>query len=663
MTTDSPQPLAWAGTVEPHLTLAVALRSTPGGHALLLGAGVSVSSGVPSAWGMQDLLIRELADMRGEDLGEDAFAWYARTYGQPATYGGLLAALTHSQTERQALLRRFFEPDEEEREQGLKQPTSAHRAAARLVAAGLVRVILTTNFDLLMETALRDEGVQPTTVSNPADIRGLKPLHTLQCLVAHLHGNYLDPTGMLNTAEELDAYPVEVDRMLDKILPDFGLVIAGWSATWDIALRAAVSRNPNRFFATYWVDPFPLSNTAEALRSLRQAVYVPATADTFLGQVADAVEALADTAGRHALTLPIAVATAKRALAGNRVAIPLHDTLRSELERLHAQEVLRERDFNVVPVQQVFTERLHRLTDALQVPAALVATTAYWGNDTTDSWWLGDITRFATRPRAGGSAWLINLLQLPATVLLYAAGIAATAAGRDELLVRVLTEPVSHDDRDDQVPVARELHPGRVLPFTRAHRWLHEYLRPLLEGHLGLGTTAYLDASERFEYLRLVQDTFERLHAADRHQEGPAWDRSRREYELRVANAHLALGQPEIAREEQVLAAAVEAAVTKQRERSRFARPHLPHFRVTERAGVYRTAPADALTAELDRQGVHHPLVQAGLGGGDPRQLQWAMVALDDQLHELAGTTAWSTLPSGQAGIIPQSFVLDETGR
>ena len=124
------------GGVEPHLTLAFALRSTPGGYALLLGAGVSISSGVPSAWRVQDLLIRELAGMRGEDPGGDAFAWYARTYGQQATYDGLLAALTRSQTERQALLRRFFEPDAEEREEGLKQPTPAHRAIARGTAAG-----------------------------------------------------------------------------------------------------------------------------------------------------------------------------------------------------------------------------------------------------------------------------------------------------------------------------------------------------------------------------------------------------------------------------------------------------------------------------------------------------------------------------------------------
>ncbi len=662
MTVGGLAPLSRGG-VEPHLTLAFALRSTPGGYALLLGAGTSVSSGVPSAWGVQDLLIRELASMRGEDPGEDAFAWYARAYGQRATYDGLLAALTRSQTERQALLRRFFEPNAEEREQGLKQPSPAHHAIARLVAAGLVRIILTTNFERLLETALREAGVQPTIVTNPAGIAGLKPLHTLQCLVVHLHGDYLDPTGMLNTAEELGAYPEQVDDLLHKILPEYGLVIVGWSATWDTALRAAITRHPDRFFATYWVDPFPLSEEAEALRAHRDARYVQADADAFLGQLADATDSLAETGRRHPLTVPVAVATAKRELAGGRVAIPLHDTLRGELEALHRHDVLQERNFDPPDWQQAHDQRLARLAAALELPAALVTTTAYWGDANTDSWWIGDISRLGARPRLSGVVPLINLLQLPATVLLYAAGGAAAAGDRADLVVRLLTEPTTHNDRNEQVPIAQELHPKRVTSLTRAHRWLHEFLRPLLEGQLALGPVAYLDASERFEYLRLVQDTFQRLKAARRHEEGPAWDRSRQEYELRVANAANVPGQPALAREEQTLRAAQAGADEKQRDRARLARPGLPHFRMVERGSTYRAAPAEALAAELDRQGVHHPLVQAGLCDGDPQQLHWAMTALDDQLHALAKAAAWSTvLPQG-GGYIPQSFVLDEAGQ
>jgi hypothetical protein len=99
---------------------------------------------VPSAWAVQEDLILKVAHADGQEP-DNPFAWYREGFGKPSTYDDLLDTLTHTPIERQALLRGFFEPTEEEREQNLKVPTAAHRAIARLAAAGLVRVILMTN--------------------------------------------------------------------------------------------------------------------------------------------------------------------------------------------------------------------------------------------------------------------------------------------------------------------------------------------------------------------------------------------------------------------------------------------------------------------------------------------------------------------------------------
>lgn len=72
-------------------------------------------------------------------------------------------------------MRAYFEPTEDEREQGLKLPTVAHRAIASLVARGYVRVILTTNFDRLLELALEAEGVVPTVIATPDAVEGALP--------------------------------------------------------------------------------------------------------------------------------------------------------------------------------------------------------------------------------------------------------------------------------------------------------------------------------------------------------------------------------------------------------------------------------------------------------------------------------------------------------
>jgi NAD-dependent SIR2 family protein deacetylase len=84
-----------------------------------------------------------------------------------------------------------FEPSVAEVESGDKAPTAAHRAIARMVRSGSIKVIVTLNFDRLMEQAVRAEGVEPTVVASTADIEGLAPMNTLDCCIIHLHGDYL----------------------------------------------------------------------------------------------------------------------------------------------------------------------------------------------------------------------------------------------------------------------------------------------------------------------------------------------------------------------------------------------------------------------------------------------------------------------------------------
>ena len=132
----------------------------------------------------------------------------------------ILTFSTHSpgtQAERQQLLRAYWEPNEQEREDGEKQPTAAHRAIAVLAAQGFIKVIITTNFDRLMETALTDAGVVPTILSSPDQVQGALPLIHTQCCVFKVHGDYLD-TRIRNTPAELDQYPLEFDQLLDANL-------------------------------------------------------------------------------------------------------------------------------------------------------------------------------------------------------------------------------------------------------------------------------------------------------------------------------------------------------------------------------------------------------------------------------------------------------------
>ncbi|MFH9742677.1 SIR2 family protein [Streptomyces roseolus] len=498
-------------STEPHVKLALGLRAVPGGYAVLLGAGASVSAGMPSAWDVQCDLIRQIARAEGAEIpdGNDGpYDWYVERFERDPAYDTLLAGLSGTTSGRQALLRSFFEPDETEREQGIKQPADAHRALARLVADGYIRVIITLNFDHLIEDALREAGLRPTIIRRPSDLAGMIPLHAQrQGVVVHLHGDYLDPDSMRNTPEELKEYEQEVDKFLNQVFDEYGLIIAGWSAKYDPALVNALKRCPTCRFDTYWADPYPLSDAATELLEQRQGAYVPADADRFLTRTADAVTALAERNRANPQNIATAIATAKRELSNDGPAINLHDTLRREAARL-ADHPLRTATTNV-PQPELEAEHERRLTEweaETETLAALAAVTAYWGNDTTDRYWFADVERLATITwgTGAGQRALNDLRRAPATLLLHSAGVAAVAAERWPLAARLLTGPRAEDImRRADMPAAALLGPETVLGLRTSAARVHGCLKPIFTGHMA-NENAFTEAWERFEYLRLL---------------------------------------------------------------------------------------------------------------------------------------------------------------
>ena len=163
------------------------MHAQKGVYALLLGSGVSRSAGIPTGWEVVLDLVGKLAKLSGKNIeGEEAAKWYKKKYKEEPNYSRLLDELTITPAERQQLLKAYFEPTVEEAEQGIKSPTPAHRAIADLVAGGYVRVILTTNFDRLIERAVSDKGIAPIVVASLDAVIGALPLPHSVCTVVKI---------------------------------------------------------------------------------------------------------------------------------------------------------------------------------------------------------------------------------------------------------------------------------------------------------------------------------------------------------------------------------------------------------------------------------------------------------------------------------------------
>ena len=303
-----------AHRADPLTRLAFLMYGSPGVHALLVGAGLSRGADIPTGWEVTLDLVRRQALAQGETEQPDWATWYRTKFATEPNYSDLVIDLGSSPLERRAILHGYIEPTNEDIEEGRKVPTSPHIAIADLVHDRFVRVIITTNFDRLLENALRERGVEPTVIDSVDALNGAEPLAHTTCYLFKLHGDYKD-ARILNTQAELSQYPPEYDALLDRILDEHGLVVCGWSGEWDEALHRAIMRNPSRRYSLFWATRGPLGDAGKAIVAHRRGHVVPiGDADDLLGRLRDQVQTLARTHRQDPRSLDLLVNGTKRFL-------------------------------------------------------------------------------------------------------------------------------------------------------------------------------------------------------------------------------------------------------------------------------------------------------------------------------------------------------------
>jgi len=629
------------------LTLAFSVHSNRGGYALLIGAGVSSSSGLPTAWEVLTDLIRRVGELTDSQVGEPT-SWYRDRFDEEALYSNVLRRLAPTQLERQRMLRQYFERSEGALDEERRGPTVAHRSIARLVRTGTVRLIVTLNFDRLVEEALREEGIEPTVVSTSAEIAGLQPLHNVNCCVIHLHGDYLNPTSMLNTDDELSGYPPETSALIQRILEEYGLIIAGWSAEHDHALRDLISRHYPGRSTLAWIEPGELGELGTDLLLRTQGLLIQENADQGFGWLADSVEALDRRRSRHPFTVATAIETAKRELSGDWVAINLHDRLGRELAALAENEVLQIQDPGSAEPYGGYDGVVETIEEATRISAALIATLAYWGDSTTDDWWVDQLERFGQSTRASGEVRFLSTRTIAGSILFYAAGVAAVAAARSDLIWRLIG--LRREDPYSRGPDFL----ADVLASDSAYRHAATVggpirtVAPILQEVIPGGMDSVESAWQTFEILRLTNVVIRRPGFS-------AMSESINALDLRLRNLTRKDDEEEIAKIQIQRRDLIRGFA----ERLRIGRPHLYVVDVSLEDD-YRNPEGLRLNRNLATEGNSHPLV-AYMDEPNAPQLRVAIECLQQALSGLADHLAWNGR-STSMGFVDQELWLDGQG-
>jgi hypothetical protein len=129
-------------------SISFSIFSNKGVYALLLGSGISRNAGIATGWDVVQELIFQLATLKHEKCEPTPQEWFEKKFGIEANYSTILGKLAKTPDERLNLLKPYFESKDEK-----LLPSKTHINIAKLVKNGYIKVIITTNFDRLLDNA------------------------------------------------------------------------------------------------------------------------------------------------------------------------------------------------------------------------------------------------------------------------------------------------------------------------------------------------------------------------------------------------------------------------------------------------------------------------------------------------------------------------------
>lgn len=214
-------------------------------HSLFLGAGASITSGMPSAqmciweWKRDIFLTNNIgletqfSELSLASVRERIQRWLDRQglypeQGAPDEYGVYVEACYPIPESRRAYFQQKVR---------LAKPHTGYQLLSILAEHGLVRSVWTTNFDQLASRALANSNVAPIEIGIDSAHRILRPPKTGELTIVSLHGDYRYDR-LKNTSEELRDQEARLEAGLVDDLRDAPTIVCGYSGRDDSIMNA-----------------------------------------------------------------------------------------------------------------------------------------------------------------------------------------------------------------------------------------------------------------------------------------------------------------------------------------------------------------------------------------------------------------------------------------
>lgn len=264
--------------IDPILPLSISIAEGKGVYALFLGSGISRSAGIPTGGEIRWDSIKHLYKLENNvhDIPEDTEInkWFESSQYKDFNYSKILEGLCPSQEDRRNFLEKYFVG---------RNPSAAHDVISTIVQKNLIRVIVTTNFDQLLEKSLEKKNIDYDVVASEADLNNSKPREHSNCRLFKLHGDY-KKLNILNTEKELERYTELISKELQEIFDRYGLIIVGWSGSDKAVIEHLKNRHSK--YSLYWVAREEINETIhEVIKNQDGRVIFRDSAETFFTEL------------------------------------------------------------------------------------------------------------------------------------------------------------------------------------------------------------------------------------------------------------------------------------------------------------------------------------------------------------------------------------------
>ena len=245
-----------------------------GSFAFFLGAGCSISSGVPTAKDLVDQWLPRLHDqMTGGEVPFDE--WVSRELpvydqgNQAAAYAPVMRSLFLLAAQRQREIERIVSG---------RDPGFGYAVLAKLITHPVVgprcNLVLTTNFDDMVADALYLYTQHKPLVIVHESLAGFVETGLTRPLVMKLHGDaLLEPK---NTEEETSTFGPEIEAVLTEQLRNRGLIFVGYGGN-DRSLVRFLQKLPADAlrWGVYWIhDHVPENDFGEWMTTHPNAFWI-----------------------------------------------------------------------------------------------------------------------------------------------------------------------------------------------------------------------------------------------------------------------------------------------------------------------------------------------------------------------------------------------------